>query len=99
MTKISMLNKLKFQFYYTPEGELDLNSYGTYRQGLTGDEIKDYLRVRANTLKIERLYKKFSDISGCNTGCATPDGKFLMYRWDVLRFANKLFNGKETWFD
>ena len=92
------LEKLKCKFFFMNK-QIQLDHYGDYRQGLTGDEIKDYLRVRANTLNVERIYKKFSDIAGCNTGCATPDGKFLMYRWDVERFANKLFNNEETHWD
>jgi len=67
--------------------------------GLTSNEIKDYLRVEPNTLAISKLYKKFGDIAGCNTGSVAPTGEFLMYRHDVERFADKLFLGKETYFD
>jgi len=102
---MSKLEKLKQKFYFDEKGQiLELGYYGDYKMGLTEDEIKDYLRVRANTVRIETLYKKFCKIAGNNTmgiykcPCCNFETS-LMYRHDVQRFADKLFLGKETYFD
>lgn len=98
--RISKLQRVRNRFYYYEQSSTpDIKDYGTYRMGLTADEIKDYLRVRADKLAVAKLYKKFCNIAGCNTGSMAPTGEFLMYRHDVERFADKLFLGKETYFD
>ena len=102
---MNKLEKVQFKFYRTKEGEIDLVHYGRYRMGLTIEEIKDYLRARSGKLKVEGLYKKFCKIAGCNT-CSMhvcEDCKrelVLLYRHDVLRFADVLFGKtKDTYFD
>lgn len=102
---MNKLEKIQFGFYQTEEGEFDVMSYGQFTGGLTSEEIKDYLRARSGKLKVERLYKKFAEIAGCNT-CAVFTCPYcichtvLMYRHDVLRFANVLFGKtKSTYFD
>jgi len=91
---------------------LDINNFGKYRVGLTKQEIKEWLKVRWNELlplksvplkKINKAtWKKFNEIAGCNT-CgfvvANKNIVHLMYRWDVERFTNQLFDNKETYFD
>jgi len=102
---MNKLEKIQSKFYTTKEGELDLAHYGQYKMGLTTNEIKDYLIVRSGKLNIEKLYKKFVDISGVNTVAiyTCPDCKkktVLIYRHDVQRFSNVLFGiTKETYFD
>jgi hypothetical protein len=77
----------------------DIHHFGDYRQGLTGDEIKKFIGLRANTTAIARLYKKFVNIAGCNTMAIGPNGEGLMYRHDVERFIGKLLFGTETYWD
>jgi hypothetical protein len=95
------IDKIAHTFFFNTETNLpDLENYGIYRLGLTGCEIYDYLQVRCHQSKIpfKGIVNKFYRIAGCNT-CAVIDGKTLMYRHDVLRFAEKLFNGTNTYFD
>ncbi len=91
-------------------GEIDINDFGQYVDGLTDTEIKKYLRRRAFGTKFKkrstkRLYKQFNKIAGNgNTGavaqCEHCKGIFiLMYREDVKRFTNKMFLGIPTYFD
>jgi len=86
----------------------DIYHYGVYRRGLTSEEIKRYLKIRARTdskvkKSVKTLAKQFNKVAGINTGAVefledkTPVS--LMYRHDVKRFADKLFLGKETYFD
>lgn len=77
---------------------IDLDEFGKYRIGLTTEEIKTYLKSRSRSGRLGILYKKFCKISGINT-MAIEDGKVLMYRSDVLRFANQLFCGIPTYWD
>jgi 20S proteasome alpha/beta subunit len=86
---------------------IDINEYGKYRIGLTSEEIQEYLKERYNeglkalpipykTIKkcLKATYKKFCAIAGVNTvGVVKKDNKniTLMYRYDVKRFADKLF--------
>ncbi len=83
--------------------KLDIESFGDYRIGLTLDEIKEYLAIRCQEHNLDidakKMYKRFSEIAGSNTMAVTRDGKVLMYRWDVKRFADKMFLNKETYFD
>jgi len=103
MKKQTEIERLKQKFIWI-DNEPCLLYWGDYRLGLTEDEIKDYLRVRANTMKIEKVWKQFCDIAGCNTMALyeCPDcfkSKGLMYRHDVKRFAERLFNGTITYWD
>jgi hypothetical protein len=77
----------------------DIEQFGEYREGLTGAEIKEYLHKRAPRRKIAKLIKQFSNIAGINTGAVTSTGQSLMYRHDVLRFADKVLLNKDTYFD
>ena len=80
---------------------------GIYKDGLTTDEIKRYLKIIAQKEKIKtstaKLYKKFCKIAGNgNTMSLVHEyGKeiVLMYRHDVERFAKKLFYNINTYFD
>lgn len=97
---MNKLEKIKFRFRFIEEGEPDLKSYGVYRLGLLSEEINEYLMARTNSLNVKRLRKRFDEIAGRNTCACTPDGRMLMYRWDVQRFADVLFKKtKETYFD
>lgn len=98
------LERLKEKFYRNKDKSLDVYNYGKYRVGLTGKEIEDYLRVRANTMNIKRISKQFCKIAGRNTGgvvicekCGHKES--LMYHHDLLRFSDELFLGKKTYFD
>ena len=78
--------------------KIDLENYGQFRIGLTDNEIKEYLKNRANTTCLGNLYKKFCNIAGVNAmgveHCPCCNRMYvLMYRWDVERFANQLFGG------
>jgi hypothetical protein len=77
----------------------EIENFGEYRLGLTGEEIKEYLHKRAPRRKIARLIKEFAEVAGVNTGATTIDGRMLMYREDVRRFADKLLLKKDTYFD
>lgn len=96
---MNKLDKIQARFHYRDDDSINLESYGVYRIGLLSDEIDDYLRARGNTLNIKKLRKQFDEIAGCNTMGISPDGKGLMYRWDVERFADKLFFNKQTYWD
>jgi len=102
MKKMSKLEKAKFKF---GQGEQpDLTYFGQYSMGLTGEEIKDYLRVLTNKENVEKVYLKFCDVAGVNTmgiyTCEKCGESFpLMYRHDVRRFAEALLNGTPTYFD
>jgi len=88
---------------------IDLNEYGTFRMGLTNEEIKIYLRQRAKGTKFSKystiaLEKKFNKIAGINTVSAYICPKcnkttLLMFRCDVERFANNLFLNADTYWD
>ena len=86
------------------EEKIDLQHYGIFRMGLTDDEIKEYLKNRANTDKMGDLYKRFCKIAGVNTmgiiHCTSCRKEYvLMYRHDVQRFADVMFLNKPTYFD
>jgi hypothetical protein len=101
-----MKNKLLNNFYkvknpVTGFEELDLSTYGLYRLGLTDKEVENYIKARCmlpQYKKFKNTIKKFWERAGVNT-MVIVDGKILMYRHDVLRYADKLFLGKETYFD
>lgn len=114
LTKEQQLNQLRKCFRYYADGTADIYSYGAFKRGVTGDEIDDYLRVRAGKMNIKVIRNKFNKIAGCNTAtCATVTGEVmtvggpekttihvtLNYRHDVERFADVLFKNKPTYFD
>ena len=82
----------------------DIKYFGKYRLGLTTQEIKGYLKNRANEkgIKFTGIWKKFCKIAGVNTmaieitDCCKKEFS-LMYRHDVERFADVLFEGKPTY--
>ena len=77
----------------------NLERHGDYKIGLTDEEIKEYLKYR-NKGKINKtIMKKFNKIAGVNTVGVGPEGQHLMYRHDVKRFADSLFNGTPTYWD
>ena len=83
---------------------IDLQYYGQYRIGLTGKEIKEYLKKRTGRTLLGDLYIRFCKISGVNTvemgHCEYCGEVFsLMFRNDVERFADVLFLGIPTYFD
>jgi hypothetical protein len=94
--------------FYVENDKINLDFYGMYRAGLTAEEIRTYLKARGSTTKyknseklknIRRLINKFYDIAGANTVSMTPNGEILMYRHDVERYADVLFDNKSTYFD
>ena len=82
---------------------IDIEQHGMYRMGLTCSEIESYLAQRAKEAKKKmshkRMYARFCRIAGTNTGAIAEDGAMLMYRLDVKRFAELMFEGKRTYFD
>ena len=86
--------------------KIDIDEFGDYRVGLTNKEVDEYLLSRYN-YKNGRQHKKcpakiktlFAKIAGINTMTVSPQGETLMYRYDVLRFADVLFDCKKTYFD
>ena len=83
--------------------KIDINDFGEYKDGMSFDEIREYLKFRAGVSKIGDLLKRFGKIAGVNTGAVSKDKDghliHLMYRHDVERFADLMFEGKETYFD
>lgn len=84
--------------------DIDIYKYGEFTAGLTPTEVKDYLSMRTNKHCTEAFYKKFNKIAGCNTcgvhiceSCHTSVS--LMYRSDVLRFADQMLYGTPTFWD
>ena len=88
----------------------DLKQYGDYRLGLSTEEVDEYLRCRARNYarykkcSTPRLRTLFNKMAGVNT-MAVISPKYckksivLMYRYDVKRFADKMFLGTLTYFD
>jgi hypothetical protein len=84
----------------------DLEQFGKYREGLTSEEIVEYLRQVYNIVAKKKrkicppkIVKQFNEIAGVNTCAVGPGGESLMYRHDIQRFAGKLFFNQETYFD
>lgn len=101
MKKIELIQN---KFYRDEDGNIKIQFYGTFRGGLTQEEIKDYLRARVNQVRIETVYKKFCENAGVNTmtgyNCPCCDySTGLMYRHDVQRFTDLTLEGKATYFD
>jgi hypothetical protein len=105
MKRPTKSEQLVYKFYLDKDtGIPDIRNYGKYRLGLTSDEVKDYILVRAiqkgYKLKAsnKKLFDKYYKIAGVNT-CAVVDDIVLAYRHDVLRFAEVMFNNVETYWD
>ena len=83
--------------------KVDIEDFAIYRDGLTGNERVEYLKKRTGVKNIGNLYKQFCKIAGANTGAVVEDDFgntiYLMYRWDVERFAGVLLENKTTYFD
>ena len=84
----------------------DIELIGAYRIGMTGDEIKEYLKQVFNIVTKKnrkecpaKILKQFNEIAGVNTMGVSPTGEGLMYRFDVERFTMKLFFNQPTVFD
>lgn len=83
---------------------INLETYGKYRLGLTNSEIMTYLWEIAKKLGLGQytkkdLFARFCKVAGPGNTGAMADGKFLMYRHDVERFAEKMFLGIPTFWD
>lgn len=86
--------------------DLNIEWYGNYRLGLTGKEIKQYLKVKCELPQYKKkfkysskLYNEFVKIMGINTVAVGPEGQNLTYRHDIERFAGVLFDRKKTYLD
>jgi len=84
----------------------DLDKFGKHPEGLTGDEIIEYLTYVYNSVTGKDvdvcpsgIVEKFYSIAGANTVAVGPKGESLMYRHDVKRFVDKLFFNTDTYFD
>ena len=56
-------------------------------------------KIKPKTKRADKLWLKFCEEAGANTVGTGPQGQPLMYRWDVERFADVIFDGIPTWFD
>ena len=102
--KNERLDRLRCYFHFDEYGKPVIKYFGEYRGGLTGEEIKHYLKVRANTTKLGKLYEKFCKTAGVNTMTSTTchecgKSTTLMYRCDVERFTDVMLLGIPTYFD
>lgn len=104
--KENELVSLRRRFLYDYLGRPDVYQFGAFKDGLTAEEIDDYLKVRSNSLKIIKIRKKFDDLL-CGSTCRSIAiqgekvvvEKCLIYRHDVERFANNIFEKTPTYFD
>jgi len=89
---------------------LDLEHFGIYQLGLEASEIDKYLRVKAKKsskykkYSTKQLRKVFNKISGVNAMVVVTCPKcskeiVLMYRDDVRRFADYMFQGIKTYWN
>ena len=84
---------------------IDIRQCGEYSRGMTENEVKEYLKLRAGVKTLGNLYKRFCKIAGPgNTQgvvtCEYCKKEFgVMYRYDVERFADVLFDGTPTFWD
>ena len=92
---------------YTDNNQIDIEQFGIYLSGLTNEKIDQYIKERSghtNKRILKLLRGRFNKIAGINTMgvIETPCCKksiVLMYRHDVKRFADQLFEGKRTYWD
>lgn len=93
---------LRRRFVFNHAGKALLQDYGAFDRGLTDYEINDYLRVRANTMNIGSYRRKLNNaLSGSTCPVANVNGTevLLIYRHDVERFSDSIFDGIPTYFD
>jgi len=98
----SKISHLRNYFYFDEAGRPNINQFGIYRLGLTGEEVNIYLQVRAGRCGAKKLSRRFWKLFGWGTrplvicrGESIP----LVYRHDVERFADAMFIGLKTYFD
>ena len=81
---------------------IDINKFGEYKEGLSFEEIQEYLKKRAGVKEVGDLFKRFGKLSKGGTGAVIKDESgnhiYLMSRKDVKRFADIMF-GKDNMFD
>lgn len=91
------LNEIKAKFYFK-DGEPNIDHYGIFNMGLTSEEVKDYVIVRANTTDSKKLAKYNKKINDLGRGSTCPlvvlDGKHypLFYRHDIKHYCDVVFN-------
>jgi len=100
----SKIDRLRDSFYFDDNGRPDIYTFGTYRQGLTSAEIEIYLQVRAGRIGAKKLSKQFNKLFWCGTATGATceicrKSISLIYRRDVERFADVMFEGRTTYFD
>lgn len=85
---------------------IDIQCFGDYRIGLTREETEQYVIHRSilkggvwRKKKKNTITKQFWELMGVGTCGVGPQGQCLIYRHDVLRFANQMFDGIETYWD
>jgi sarcosine oxidase delta subunit len=96
------LEFLKSQCRYSVKGKPDIYTFGAFKDGLTAQEVNDYLRIRTNSMNISKVFKKYIHVSGCNTCISIMVNSYpivLHYRYDVERHADLAINGTETHWD
>jgi len=82
------------------EENLRAKDFGTHKMGLTGMELKNYIRYRTNGKKVGKVYRKMMQWFIGQTGSIdTKTGEFLYYYHDCDRGLDKFLLGKETYFD
>lgn len=96
------MEAVRNKFKYEADGSPDVYSFGVFKDGLTTEEVKDYLRVKKGTWNVESLYKKyFQESRGDTSMFVQVNGAFvnLIYRWDVERHTQAILTGTKTYFD
>lgn len=78
-----------------------LEDYGHYKNGLSSAEVKAYLRYRSGATgqQLRKIIRDFNREMYGSTCAIGPNNKPLIYREDAKRFADKILDGKETYFD
>ena len=84
----------------------NVDDFGKYRAGLTGEEITEYLREVYNIIARKKrkicpgkIVKQYYGIAGVNTMGVGPNNEPLMFRHDVKRFVGELFFHMPTYWD
>jgi len=95
---------LRSIFKYRADGKPDVYSYGVFKAGITSTETKDYLQIYLGLegKVLARALDKYWDEFGAQTcPCVSVNGQMitLYYRHDIERIADKVFQGKPTYFD
>ena len=78
--------------------DTEIYEYGTYRLGLTGSEVLDWIEMVAGKKQSKKVFSRFMKwMYGQTT--ALVDGKCLYYRHDVQRGLDFILHKKTTYFD